>query len=814
MGQSACIFFLKPMCARLQRGIVPAALLWLAWAVPAGAQSAGTIRGIVKDQSGGVVAGAKITVSNPLHRDDHTTLSKDDGLFVLFGIAFNVYTLTAEKAGFATFRKSIELRSQVPLEVEILLEVGTVQQAVEVVEQLTEVSSTSTHTDIHHDQLQRQPGAAPSRQLEGLLLATPGMVQDDNGRMHARGGHYQTSFLIDGLPVSDQLSIVFSNPFDARNIETMEVYTGNFPPEFGNKLSAVVNVSTKSGIGSKKRAFGGVSLSGGSYDAGEISADIGGGSDRWGYFFSAAGSRTQRHLDVPDQRNFHNAGNGQSWFGRLDFFPNSRNIIRMSMNGARSRFEIPNLASQQLNGQDQSQRLTDYAVRVSWIHTFAPDWSLELTPYYRLAISQLYPSPGDTPVTAGQARRITNTGARAAVAFEGKGHRFKAGLDFFAFPIAENFEFGITGAAFNDPLDPEFNSNLLPHDLTRAGALFRFAGSRTGQEYSFFVQDTYTFKRLTIAGGVRVDVYGFVVAATHASPRVGLAYSTPNGGPVLRLSYNRLFQTPSNENLLLSSSVQAAALVSPARLAIIGTPLVLVRPERTNYFEAGAQQAVGQWLRMDASYYRKKIRDYHDNDQFLNTTVVFPVAISKGDIEGFDFRADVPPHLGLSGYFNFTASRALATPPLSAGLFIGEEAVELFDQSTQFRIDHDQSFSAQWAAMYEHSRSGVWTSVLGRYDSGLPAEIEDPAAVAADPDSAAGLPLVNLDQVPARVRPRLVWNWSLGKEFFKDHRGRIVMQFDILNLTNQKRLYNFLSVFSGTHYIPPRTYAGRIKFHY
>jgi len=798
----------------IQRGLLLAALLWLGGAVPARAQSSGTIRGVVKDPTGAVVVGANITVSNPLHRDDHATISKDDGLFILFGIAFNDYMLTAEKEGFTPFKKSVAVRTQVPVEVEINLQLAGMMEAIEVKAQMLEVSSTSTHTDIHHDLIQRQPGAAPSRQIEGLLLAAPGIAQDDNGRMHARGGHSQTSFLIDGLPVSDQLSIAFSNPFDARNIETMEVYTGNFPPEFGNKLSAVINVSTKSGIGSGKRASGGVSLSGGSFDAGEISADLGGGNDRWGYYFSAAGNRTKRFLDVPDPRNFHNAGNAQSWFGRLDFFPNARNIIRLSVNGGRSRFDIPDLASQEFNAQDQRQRLTDYAVRVTWIHTFLPEWSLELTPYYRLSVAQLYPSDGDTPVTAGQARRITNMGAKASVGYQGKGHRFKVGLDFQAFPIAENFQFGITDAAFNDPIDAEFNINLLPHDLTRGGTLFRFSGDKTGQEYSFFVQDNYTYKRFTVSGGLRVDVYRYVVNATHASPRVGIAYATPNGGPVLRFSYNRLFQTPSNENLLLSSSPQAAALVSPARLAIIGTPLVLVEPERTNYYEVGAQQAVGRWFRLDASYYRKQVRDYHDNDQFLNTTVVFPIAVSQGEIEGFDFRADVPPHRGFSGYFNFSAGRALATPPLSAGLFIGEEAVELFDSSTQFRIDHDQSFSGQWAAIYEHGGSGLWTSVMSRYDSGLPTEIEDPAAVAADPDSAAGLPLVDLTQTPARVRPRLVWNWSLGKEFFRDKRGKFVLQFDVLNLTNQRRLFNFLSVFSGTHYIPPRTYAGRLKFHY
>jgi len=783
-------------------------------AVSAHAQSAGTIRGTVKDASGAAVPGARVSITNPLHGHEHGTTTRDDGTFVMFGIGFNVYTLAVDKEGFAPYRQNIELRSEVPLEVNIELQVAGVQATVEVKEQILEVSSTSTHVDVHYEQISRQPGAVPSRQIESVLLATPGVVADDNGRIHARGGHYQTSFLIDGLPVSDQLSIVFSNPFDVRNVQAMEVYTGNFPAEFGNKLSAVVNVSTKSGIGSGRRAFGGVGLSGGSFNTGEVSVEVGGGSDRWGYYLSSSGNVSKRFLDAPDPRNFHNGGDGQSQFVRLDFFPSQRDIFRLSMNSGRSSYQVPNLASQQANGQDQRQRLTDYAVRLTWIHTFTQQWALEATPYYRLAVAQLYPSAGDTPVTATQSRRLVTAGGRAAFSYLGRGHRLKTGFDFFGFPVLERFSFGITNPAFNDPLDPDYNPNLAPYDLTRGGTRFSFDRSRTGQQYSFYVQDTYTWKGLTVAGGIRVDAYRFVVDSTHVSPRFGLAYNFPRTSTVLRFSYNRLFQTPSNENLLLSSAPEAAQLVPPDRLAIIGTALVLVRPERDDLYEVGLAQGVNGWFRFDASYFRKNIRDFHDNDQFLNTTVVFPIAFSGGQIDGFDFRIEMPAHKGLSGYWNFAVARALAHPPLSGGLFLGEEAIELFDASEEVRPDHDQKFTSQWALTYEHHDTGIWTSVLGRYDSGLPTEIEDVAAVAADPDVSAGLPLVDLTADPIRVKGRLVWDWSLGKEFYRDRPYRITCQFDILNLTNQKRLYNFLSVFSGTHYIPPRTYAGRMKFRF
>jgi outer membrane receptor protein involved in Fe transport len=522
-----------------------------------------------------------------------------------------------------------------------------------------------------------------------------------------------------------------------------------------------------------------------------------------------AGGRSNRFLDPVSLDNLHNGGDNQSVFARLDFNPSRDDFLHFMVSSARSRFEVPNLPSQHLAGQDQDQRLMDVAVRVTWLHIFNPRWSLEVIPYYRTALAQLFESPFDTPVTAAQARHLTTTGAKSSISYTAGRHRFKAGIDFFAFPVSEILTFGITDPAFNDPAGKEFNPNLLPHDLTRGGSLFAFDDGRTGEEYSFFIQDNVTYRGLTASLGIRYDNYNFVLDRDHWSPRVGLAYHIAPIGTVVRASFNRLWQTPSNENLLLSTSEQAAGLVPPERLVELGTALIIVEPERVNFWEVGAQQSIRDWLRLDASVYWKRVRTYHDNDQFFNTTVVFPIAISKGRIKGFDLRVDMPARRGLSSYWSFSVGEAIGVPPLTGGLFVGEEAMELFEEGP-FNIDHDQTYSSQWGVTYEHE-SGVWTSLGGRYDSGLPVEIEDLGEVLADPDVNRELALVNLNQDPFRVKSRLVWDWSIGFEYPQE-KPRVAFQFDIRNLSDEERLFNYLSVFSGTHVIPPRSFSGRMRY--
>ena len=320
------------------------AILFLA-SLPAWGQATAIVRGTVLDPTEAAIPDARVELFNPLHSQHHmVTQTGPDGSFILYRVPFNPYRLTVEAPGFQTHRQTVDVHTTT-LTVEVVLQVGAMQQQVEVTAPLLEETAVSTHLSMDSHELERMTGASSSRLIESALLQSAGIVQNANGRMYVRGAHYQISFMIDGLPVSDQLSIDFANPFDVRNVEALEIYTSNFPAEFGNKVSAVVNVSTKSGIGSSDLFHGSVGGSLGSFDTGDGSVQVGGGTTGWGYFLSVAGGQTHRNLDSPGLDNLHNGGNNQSVFARLDFAPTQNDFVNFYVSGARSRYDVPNLPS-------------------------------------------------------------------------------------------------------------------------------------------------------------------------------------------------------------------------------------------------------------------------------------------------------------------------------------------------------------------------------------------------------------------------------------------------------------------------------------
>ncbi len=802
--------------------------LFLSFVVPAAAQSSGLVRGTVTDPSSAVVAGATVTIEGLSSNYKRTAQTDQEGAYQFYNVPFADYKLAVSATGFADATDTVAVHSGSPIDKPFSLAPAGASEEVTVTDASAAQHMVGTEYTVASSTIEKLPTAAPSRQIEGVLLQLPGIVADENGRFHPRGAHYQASFVVDGIQVTDQMSTVFANNFDAQNIEGVNLISGFVPPEYGNKVAAVINVASKSGLGSNREVFGNVSFGVGSFSQWDTSAQLGGqiGQD-FGYFFSASHTQSRRYLDAPFQNasafgltagdeGFHNNGDGQRYFTRLDWTANQSNVFKVTLFGGRSLFDVPNLASQELAGQDQQQYIRDIAVYPSWLHVFNQSWSVNLAPYYRTSDARLISSQFDTPLEASQERHLTSAGVNASATYTGHGHTAKFGLDASAVPIGENFAFAITDPDFNAPDSEEFNPNLLPYDLTRGGGFFRFSDTTTGHQYAFYAQDSYSYGGLTVSGGLRYDNYRLLQTEDAWSPRVGVSYVFPTRTAV-RASYNRVFQTPSNENLLISSSPLAAALIPPDRLAELGgVGVSLVPPERSNWFETGISQGVGSLFTVDASYYAKNVDFLHDNDQFLNTGIVFPIALASGRVRGVELRVDVPRHEGFSGSFSISHSKAEAFPPFVGGLFLSEEAVELLEREGQpFRIDHDQPLASSFLVSWEsNERLGLFATFEGRYDSGLVTEIEDLDEVAANPDLAPGLPLVDLSEDPLRVKSRFLLSASVGKELFKREHYSARLQFSALNLTNQDRLYNFLSVFSGTHYVPPRSIAARIEFEF
>lgn len=771
----------------------------------------GTVQGTVKDPNGAVIAGASITLAQPVTGYRQSAQTDAQGIFKLVNVPFNTYVIQVQGAGFQSLEKSIDLESALPLNLELTLSPGAIEDVVNVSgeQAMVEPDKTTSDTDIDQTLLERQAGAAPSRGIEAIVASAPGFAIDDNGRLHPRGSESQVQFVIDGVPVTDNMSAIFSTNLDARTLRTVEVLTGGIPAEFGDKLAGVVNVNTRSGL--EMPTQGSVTFSGGSFSTGEVGADFSTHTKKFGFLTNLSATTTQRFLDPPTIDNSHNFGRTGKGFIRADYHFDEKNLLRGTFLFGGSNFQVPNRFEQELNGQDQRQRLRDGSQFITYEHVFSPDTLGQFSFFNRHSTARLLSNPQSTPVVALQQRSLQNYGGVVAISMTRGVHNIKFGAQFNRTPVREDFSFYPT-VAFPDLLDEQGNAFPNPVNAFNAASPFSFRGQKTGRSYSFYVQDKFSpFRNFTIDAGLRYDNYRLVIADDGFSPRIGIAYFIPRTETTLRASYNRLFQYPPAENLLLASSVEAAAL-SPLSVLQGQSGVRPILPDKQHVYEVGLQQQLSPFFRLNLGVYRKQITNFGDKDQFFDTGVIFPISISAGRVTGTELRLETAEIRGFRGFISYANARAYGVTPINGGLFLGEAVESLERPGLIFANDHDQRNSAQFQLSYTHHRSGIYAIFGGRYDSGYPTDVV-PGTTLADFIAGGFDPRLygEIDFQRGRVRPRTVLDFSVGADIFRKERASLNLQFDMRNLTNELFLYNFESVFSGTHIGYPRLLSGRVS---
>jgi len=789
--------------------------------VPAAARAAagsGSIRGKVTDPNGSVMPGIVLQLRNDITGFKAEATTVGDGTFQFFNVPFNPYELHVEASGFQPVHRAIDVRSAVTLVVDVALKLANLNETVTVTTEDTaaqlETDTSTSHVDIDKSYVSRAPATVATRAMEELITATPGMAKDENGRYHFQGSHSQGQFVVDGQTISDQTGVTFSNSIDPGIAQSIEVIYGNVPAEYGDKVGTVVNMVTKSGLSNPWKAdvYGGAAR----FSTYEGGLNVSGGSRTFGLFASATGSRSDRFLDPVNFDNLHNVGDTERGFVRLDYAaPDLKDMVRVTALLGRTSRDVTNSYSQAEAGQDQSVKSSDQNYNLGWTHVLGAKATFDLNAYARLARFQLFPSAGDTPVTATSDRSLDNYGVAPSFTWVSGAHEVKAGAVYKRFPIDERFSFGITDPGFNDPAADGYNSNLAPYDLSRGGTLFDFSEKRTGTYYAVYAQDSVKWKGLTANLGLRYDHNNLPSTGDALEPRVGLAYYITATRTVLRGAYNRVLYTPEYENILLSSSAQAAALAPQDVIdsGLLGNGELPVSVEKQNYYMLGAQQALGSKLRLDADVWWRRGTGAGDQDQFFNTGIVFPISFSEGRFNGWDLRLDLAATHGVRGFFSLGHVHAIYVPPPTGGLFLDSDAIDAVTGGP-FLIDHDQKLQAQGQLLWDIAASGVWLGANVRYDSGLVTDAS-PEDLAQDPNDYFAAPYVvvhsGTDLDPNRIKERTIASFSLGLDLAR-HGVPLAFQADLLNAFDTQGVYNIQSVFGGTHVIPPRTFAVRLRY--
>src|SRR6204780_93593 len=312
------------------------------WTVQAQSNS-GSISGTVIDPSGAVVPGATVTVENPVSGYLRTAKTDSTGHFQFGNLPFNPYHLTAKANGFGGVAQDADVRSAVPVNVGITLKVAGASTPVTVEGSADLLENDPTfHTDVGRGLFQKLPLESQSSSLSSLVtLSSPGVAADSNGLFHGLGDHASNSFSVDGQPITDQQSKVFSNQIPSNSIQSIEVISGAPPAEYGDKTSLVIVATTRSGQGVTKPT-GSISSSYGSFGSATGGIDLSYGGKAWGNFIEADGLNSGRFLDPPEFQVFHDKGNEQNFFDRVDYTFSPADSMHLDLNYSRSWFHTPN----------------------------------------------------------------------------------------------------------------------------------------------------------------------------------------------------------------------------------------------------------------------------------------------------------------------------------------------------------------------------------------------------------------------------------------------------------------------------------------
>jgi TonB-dependent Receptor Plug Domain len=734
--------------------------------------------------------GVKATVALSSEANQYfSELTTDaDGTVEIKILPYGVYRLSVEKQGFSSISKTLEIRSAIPVERTLQLAIAPISTVVQVsgAGTLIDPNRPSSIMQIGSTQIEDRVASLPGRSLQDLVNSQPGWLYEGNAVLHPRGSEYQTQLVVDGIPLTDNRSPGFGPEIEADDLDSISIYTAGIPAEYGRKLGGVVELNTRHEA--QSGLHGQLVLGGGSYDTLQSFGLL---QDTWGkntLSASASGSGTSHYLNPVVPENFTNNGTTADFaiLYERDVTPSDR--LTASVRHELSRFEIPNEFVQEQAGQIQNGDNFETMGTVSYQHIFSPNLLTNLAGMVRDNANDLYSNPQSTPIIAFQKNSFREGYFKGTVSFHHGIQEFKAGIESDATILHENFSYVIS--------DPTQFDDGTPTTLPP------FIQSRPDLEQGAFIEDLIRLGKWTVSAGIRWDHYQLLLNQNAFSPRLSLGRYVPALNTVLHLSFDRIFQTPSNENILISSSGYIQSL----------DPQVLklpVKPSIGNYYEGGSTTSIAEKLRLDVNFYRRDVRNYADDDQLLNTGVSYPIAFDKAVIYGAEGKLNLVSLGKLSGYVSYSYMVGNVWFPVTGGLFLGDDAGAALSQlSGHFPDSQDQRNTFRTRFQYQVTPR-IWLAAGLLSGSGLPFEFDGEQS---DALAQYGPAVVNrLNFARGRVDPSLSVQASLGVDVYKSERINSRFQVDGDNLNNRLNVIDFGGLFSGNAIGPARSFSLRLN---
>jgi hypothetical protein len=746
----------------------------------------GELRLKVTDPSGvGVKTTVQITSKANQYR---TTLpTNDQGYLDVQRLPYGIYRLDINQSGFAGVAEAVEIHSSVPTDHAIQLKLPSVNETVTVTaaNTLIDPDQAGSVSPVGADEIQNRLTSVPGRTLQDLVNSQPGWLYEGNAVLHPRGSEYQTQFVVDGIPLTDNRSPSFGPPMDADDLQSLSIYTAGIPAEYGRKMGGVIEVNTLQN--SQPGLHGQVVLSGGSFDSAGAAAR---GQYAWGkntFGASASGAMTDHYLNPVVPQNYSNTGTlgvFSSTYER-DLSPNDR--LRFIVSHELARYELPNEQVQQAAGQRQTAENIETMGIASYEHTFSSNSVGNFRVMERNNANGFNSNQQSIPIEVFQQNSLNEVYFKGSATISHGRNEWKFGFESDNTFLNENFRYHIT--------DPSQYDDGTPIDFT-------FTGNRPNLEQSVFVQDQIRLKNWTISAGLRWDHYQLLLNRQALDPRISVSRYISSAGLLLHFSYDRVFQTPSSENILLSSST-AVESIDPTNFFRLP-----VEPSQGNYYEAGFTKVFREKLRLSGNYFRRNVNNYADDDQIDNTAISFPIAFEKAIIYGAEAKLELTEWRRFTGFLSYSYEVGNAWFPVTGGLFLGDNASEAESQLTgHFPDSQDQRNTIRGRLRYQ-VKPRFWIAGGIQYDTGLPFEFGGDPAEALALYGPQVLARINFDR--GRIYPSFQINASAGVDVYKSERLKMQFQIDGQNLTDVLNVIDFGGLFSGNAIGPSRSVAMRL----
>jgi hypothetical protein len=669
--------------------------------------------------------------------------------------------------------------------------------------------------------------ALPGRSLQDLVNSEPGWLYEGNAVLHPRGSEYQTQFVIDGIPLTDNRSPSFGPEVEAEDVQSLKIYTAGIPAEYGRKMGGIVEVNTlKSAI---PGLHGQLTLFGGNYATGGISTQ-----DQYAWKgntlgVSGSGNMTDHYLNPVVPENYTNRGTTGSFSTNYERDLTDKDRLTLSVRHELARYAIPNELVQQTGaylpdsnntvgcplvssaeepsdcvfipgGQLQTGDNFETMGSASYQHIFSADTIGWLRGMARDVSTDFHSNPLAWPLIATQHNDFKEIYFNGSVAVHHGSNEWKAGVESDAILLHENFSYEMPDcASLSDPQCP------ITLGIFDAGAItFTFTGSRPDLEQSAYIQDLVRLGSWTVNAGLRWDHYQLLVNQNAVSPRVAASRYFAAVCLNIHAAYDRIFQTPSFENILLSSSPAAESL--DTSVPAVQLP---VQPSHGNYYELGLTKALFNRLRVDANIFRRDVNNFADDSQVLSTGISFPIAFRKATLYGAEGKLETQNWKGFSGIASYSYIVGNVWNPVTGGLFLGDDAAAAVTQLTGHSPDsQDQRQTIRVRGRYQ-AATRVWFALGSDYNSGLPFQPDlTPQQYSAEYGQVV---ISHLNFNRDRISPYLTENASVGADLYEREKRSVKFQADAQNLSNKLEVIDFGGLFSGNAIGPARSFSLRLS---